>query len=202
MLIYLSKPLPRTTKRQVAVAWMWHQTFMSKRRHSIREAFLYYSDVIMDTKAFQITSPTIVYSIVYSGTDQREHQCSASLAFLQGIHRWPVNSLHKWPITRKMFPFDDVIMAGAGGCCKIGYVPPKLIINSNLAKFNLSITSISVVKSLWKFALNTVVPLPYSMLIALFGNCEISYSDLSLRCDSVVYHRLQHTFIWKFVSCT
>ena len=27
-----------------------------------------------------------------------------------GIHRWPVNSLHKWPVTRKMFPFDDVIM--------------------------------------------------------------------------------------------
>ena len=27
-----------------------------------------------------------------------------------GIHRWPVNSSHKGPITRKMFPFDDVIM--------------------------------------------------------------------------------------------
>ena len=24
---------------------------------------------------------------------------------------WPVNSPHKWPVTRKMFPFDDVIMA-------------------------------------------------------------------------------------------
>ena len=24
--------------------------------------------------------------------------------------RWPVNSPHKWPVTRKMFPFDDVIM--------------------------------------------------------------------------------------------
>ena len=29
-----------------------------------------------------------------------------------GIHRWPVNSPHKWPVTRKMFPFDDVIMWG------------------------------------------------------------------------------------------
>ena len=26
------------------------------------------------------------------------------------IVRWPVNSLHKWPVTRKMFPFGDVIM--------------------------------------------------------------------------------------------
>ena len=42
--------------------------------------------------------------------DQRKHQSSASLAFVWGIHRWPVNSPHKWPVTRKMFPFDDVIM--------------------------------------------------------------------------------------------
>ena len=34
----------------------------------------------------------------------------ASLAFVLGIHQWPVNSPHKWPVTRKMFPFDDVIM--------------------------------------------------------------------------------------------
>ena len=50
------------------------------------------------------------YSTVYSGADQRTHQSSTSLAFVWGIHRWPVNSLHKWPVTRKMFPFDDVIM--------------------------------------------------------------------------------------------
>ena len=60
--------------------------------------------------ASQIASLTIVYSIVYSGTDQRKHQSSASLAFVQGIHRGPVNSPHKGPVTRKMFPFDDVIM--------------------------------------------------------------------------------------------
>ena len=64
----------------------------------------------MDTIASQITSLTIVYSIVYSGTDQRKHQSSASLAFVRGIHRGPVNSPHKGPVTRKMFPFDDVIM--------------------------------------------------------------------------------------------
>ena len=29
---------------------------------------------------------------------------------LRGIHRGPMNSPHKWPATRKMFPFDDVIM--------------------------------------------------------------------------------------------
>ena len=69
----------------------------------------HYGDVIMI--ASQITSLTIVYSTVYSAdADQRKHQSSASLAFVRGIHRGPVNSPHKWPVTRKMFPFDDVIM--------------------------------------------------------------------------------------------
>ena len=47
----------------------------------------HYSNVIMGTMASQITSITIVYSTVYSGADQREHQRSASLAFVRGIHR-------------------------------------------------------------------------------------------------------------------
>ena len=64
----------------------------------------------MSVIASQITSLTIVYSTVYSGADQRKHQSSASLAFVRGIHRGPVNSLHERLVTRKMFPFDDVIM--------------------------------------------------------------------------------------------
>ena len=70
----------------------------------------HYTDVIMGAIASQITSLTIVYSIVYSDVDQRKHQSSASLAFVWGIHRGPVTSPHKWPVARKMFPFDDVIM--------------------------------------------------------------------------------------------
>ena len=70
----------------------------------------HYGDVIMGEIASQITSPAIVYSTVYSDADQRKHQSPASLAFVRGIHRGPVNSPHKWPVTRKMFPFDDVIM--------------------------------------------------------------------------------------------
>ena len=70
----------------------------------------HYSDVIMSTISSLISSLTIVYSTVYSDADQRKHQSPASLAFVRGIHRRPVNSPHKWPVTRKMFPFDDVIM--------------------------------------------------------------------------------------------
>ena len=64
----------------------------------------------MGAMAYQISCRVIVYSTVYSGADQRKHLSSASLAFVWRIHRWPVNSPHKWPVTRKMFPFDDVIM--------------------------------------------------------------------------------------------
>ena len=48
-------------------------------------------------------------------SDHQPHDCLlnrlfGSLAFVRGIHRGPVNSQHKRPVTRKMFPFDDVIM--------------------------------------------------------------------------------------------
>ena len=66
----------------------------------------HHCDVIMGAIAPQITSLTTVYS----DADQRKHQSSASLAFVRGIHRSPVNSPHKWAVTRKLFPFDDVIM--------------------------------------------------------------------------------------------
>ena len=87
---------------------------------------IHYSDVIMCAMASQITGVSIICSFVCSGTDQRKHQNFASLAFVRGIHRWPVDSPHKAPLTRKMFPFDDVIMshgfrghikAKPHGCC-------------------------------------------------------------------------------------
>ena len=76
------------------------------------DSFHHYNDVIMGTIASQITSLMIVYSTVYSDANQRKHQSSASLAFVQGIHWRPVNSPHKWPVVQKIFPFDDVIMKG------------------------------------------------------------------------------------------
>ena len=71
---------------------------------------IHYSDVIMGVMASQITSLTIVYSTVYSGADPRKLQSSASPAFVRGIHLWLVNSPHKGPVTRNMFPFHDFIM--------------------------------------------------------------------------------------------
>ena len=84
-------------------------TFMRGGGLGIRDFSHHYSDVIMGVIASQITSLT-----TYSGTDERKHQSSASLAFVRGIHRWPMNSPHKWPVTRKIFPFDDVIIQRVG----------------------------------------------------------------------------------------
>ena len=70
----------------------------------------HYCDVIMGAMASEITSLTIVYSTVYSGANQRKHQSSVSLAFGRGIHRGPVNYPHKWPLTRRMFPFENLGM--------------------------------------------------------------------------------------------
>ena len=77
------------------------------------------SAVIMGAVASQITNPIIVYSTVYSGSDQRRHQSPASLAFVREIHRWPVNSRHKWLVTRKMknvfiwwYYYDNEIVFG------------------------------------------------------------------------------------------
>ena len=72
----------------------------------------YYSEVIMSTMVSHISSTFIVYSTLCSGTDPWKHQSSTPLTFLRGIHRLFVNSPHKGPVTRKMFPFDDVTMIG------------------------------------------------------------------------------------------
>ena len=97
-----------------------------------RSSHIHYNDVIMSAMASQITSLTLVYSAVYSGADQRKHQSSTSLAFVRGIHRWPVNSLHKGPVMRKMFPFDDVIMRFATCNYKLEFYQKQFYVISNV----------------------------------------------------------------------
>ena len=60
----------------------------------------------------------------------KKHQSPASLAFVCRIQRWPVNSPHKGPVTRKMFPYDDVIMMTRG--LKCGYNVPKVFVRNDL----------------------------------------------------------------------
>ena len=62
----------------------------------------------MGVMASQITHRKIVYETVFSDTDQRKYQSSAS--HVRIIHRWPVNSPHKGLVAREMFPYDDAII--------------------------------------------------------------------------------------------
>ena len=96
-------------KPHVSLTLFWSTNINGNSRLR-RVSYLHYNDVIMGAIASRITGLTVAYSIVYSGADQRKHQSSASLTFVLRIHRWPVNSQHKGPVTRKMFPFDDVII--------------------------------------------------------------------------------------------
>ena len=87
--------------------WMWIRNQTCRR--SLRSCLVgweHYNGVITSA---QISGISIVCSTACSGAHQRKHQSSASLAFARGIHRWPVDSPHKWPVRRKLFPFDDVI---------------------------------------------------------------------------------------------
>ena len=92
--------------------------FRDRKCCHLKVALFHYDEVTMSFMASQITSLTIVYSTVYSGANQRKHQSSASLAFVRGIHRGPVNFPHKGPVMLKMFPFDDVIMPHS---CRFNY---------------------------------------------------------------------------------
>ena len=87
----------------MSITFRFNVANLKKRKYAF-----HYNDVIMSAVASQITSVPIVWSTVCSGADHRKHQGSASLAFLWVIHWWPVNFPHKRPVTRKMFPFDDV----------------------------------------------------------------------------------------------
>ena len=71
--------------------------------------FGHYGDVIVDAMASQITDVSMACSNIWSSEDQRIHQSPVSLAFMRDIPG-PLNSHHKGSVTRKMFPFDDVIM--------------------------------------------------------------------------------------------
>ena len=78
--------------------------------HRVTKHVQHYNDVIWARWRLKSPASWMFTQPFFQGADQRKHQRSASLAFVRGIHRWPVNSPHKGPVTRKMFPFDDVIM--------------------------------------------------------------------------------------------
>ena len=74
------------------------QTTYEKKTH--------YSDVIMSMMASKITSLTIIYATVYSGADEKKTSTLRVTGLSPVTGQFPAQG----PVTRKMFPFDDVIM--------------------------------------------------------------------------------------------
>ena len=118
---------------------------------------LHYNEVIMSAMASQIISLVIVYSTFYWGAYKKykKHQSSASLAFVRGIHAWPVNSPKKWPVTRKMFPYDDAIICNSwsfedecSSCTELEMLAQNILIDLIGVGIIKPITDISI---WWKY---------------------------------------------------
>ena len=119
-----------------------------------RSYTVYYSEVIKSAMASRITGISIVCSTVCWGADQWKHQSSASLAFVRGIHRSPVNPPHKWPATRKVFPFDDVIMWYYTNSLRIAFLALKSIMQLSHNDFPST--------EIWNDLKNMVKQLPWA----------------------------------------
>ena len=73
-----------------------------------------YDDNIMGTMASQITCLKIVYSAVNQVQIKENIKALRHWPLTGGIHWWLMNILHKWPVTRNIFPFDNIIMINTG----------------------------------------------------------------------------------------
>ena len=135
----------------------------------------------------EITSLTSVYSTFYSGAGQRQHQSSVSLAFERGIHRWPVkstvNSMHKGPVMRKMFPFDDIIK-----CNLVTHVTDKIFEHF---LWNCSLVQATELHWWWVMLVQVMAWWPQEIshyLSQCWPNSMWPYGDTSLqRVKSITY---------------
>ena len=84
---------------------------MSELFHNKPNFTQHYNDVIMGAMASQITSLTIGLLNRLFGRRSKKTSKHCVTGLWQRIQRWPVNSLHKWPVMWKMFPFDDIMQA-------------------------------------------------------------------------------------------
>ena len=142
----------------------------------------------MSAMASQITDVSIVYSTICSASDQRKHKRSASLAFVRDIHRWPMNSPHKGPVPRKIFPFHDVTMGKTVYFYWIGLQALYHQCISNCCYWQTSIGSSWATQTAWPFRL---------YLVGSFSKSTpaVHYSDEKHRC--VICH---WGWLWSWAS--
>ena len=152
----------------------------------------------MSAVASQITGVSIVYSTICSGADQRKHQSSASLAFVRGIHRLPVNSPHKGPVARKMLSFDDVIMPMPKVTAFRAY--PHLLVNSiklRLERRHITVISGRVTRMLRKATADIGDwPLKWLNTIPCGPRCSVLWFNKFHNVVHYYINTLDLTYVW------
>ena len=146
---------------------------------------IHYSDVIMGAMASQISSLTIVYSTVYSGADKKKHQSSVSLAFVGEF----TGSPHKGPVTRKMFPFDDVIICSAKNVWPV-YLQLPWWLTILIIAFYIRVSQINYIHQCMPYPGTGMllrrwwVPVMYTFSNWKCGNASVLYID-KMYCDCI-----------------
>ena len=87
--------------------WTTEKNIMDERefpRFEFKMGFgrIHNNDVIMSAMASKITSLRTFTQPFIQAQNKKKYQSSASLAFVRGIHRSPVNSPHKRPVTGEL----------------------------------------------------------------------------------------------------
>ena len=192
----VDKPYEAATVSQ-QTAYIFHEicrTFMG----DVEWLIVHYNDVIMRAMASQIPDIPIVCSIICWGTDKK-HQNFESLAFVRGLHRWQVDSPHKGPVPRKMFPFDDVLMQWPH--CELSRKPPGMfnllhyweitIFFANFTRFRLETTPSLIMDT----------PLNHPSIVVDGGTKRITKTKHTAS-KFITYHVLAvvRSFILKFGS--
>ena len=123
---------------------------------------------ILGAIASQITSLTIVYSIVYSDADQRKHHISAWLALVRGIHRGPGNSTHKRPVTRKML---NIFRVTGHLCVEFRNITVQLYLTGHVI---LGAVTMNII------------------MIIYLSEKSLTYTEDPAPVDSIYFHTLNH----------
>ena len=148
----------------------------------------------MGTMASQITSVSIVCASVCSGADQRQHQSSTSLAFVRGIHRWPMDFPHKGPVTRKMLSFEDVIMKGLLKQRKTAKIVNLGIVIVSILNWRYWFQSYSVVLTSALLIRNVFTELLGVFLTNFIGHLGTHFTEIITKISTFLVEK----FIWKY----
>ena len=145
----------------------------------------------MTTMASQITSLTIVFSTVYSRRRSKKISKLRVTGLCAGNSPGPVNSRHKGPLTRKLVPFDDVIIR----CRFVMLFPPVIWMNSGV--------HCSCEFIIRGFCLEKIRPPKSTCILFIISACfrafyPVTPREMNRMVDVAFSNAFSWTFVWYF----